>query len=333
MIGVETAMNWIRLDRAVMFCAGFSLTGCGLAPEEGPAESPTESIALDPEQSMVCGQLGSMEPVGSKVLLDQIVDLGDLSADAQEHVVGALNLVPAPCCACWERSSIAQCLLLQPAGCENLAGLSARAVRLAAAGMRGPELRMALSYGDYWIAPEGEQLEGNGAVSVEMWIDPSHAGFGFAWEQLQAIKKSPPADASLQIQLRYISVDRDNSGPWSAGALAAAEQDGEALFLDAHAQVVTEGIEPGERLEQVLLTAASLGLDTQRWRAARTAPSIQERLEADRVRALTSGVRSTPTWFIDGYRLRGSQSKPAVLRLISLSSEDRGVGLDRALEP
>jgi hypothetical protein len=315
-------MGPFRTRHYLPLMGSLSVLGCGGEPAVPPPVMAAESQRVTEEGPETCGQSGSMEPVASNVLMGQIAGLEDLSLDAQEQVIGTLNLVPAPCCACWESSSIAQCLLLQPAGCENLTSLSSRAVRLASVGVSGPELRMALSYGDYWIAPEAEQPEGSRVVAVEMWIDPAHAGFGFAWEQLQDIKASIPADANLQIQLRYISVEGDDSELWSAGALAAAEQGRESIFLGAHAQTVTEGLAPSERLEQVLLAAAPLGLETQQWRESRTAPSIQERLAADRLRARASGVRSSPTWFVEGYRLRGLQSKLSVLRLISLAMDD-----------
>jgi len=39
--------------------------------------------------------------------------------------------------------------------------------------------------------------------------------------------------------------------------------------------------------------------------------------------AIDAAVRSSPTWFVEGFRLRGLQSSTSIQRLISLSNQDR----------
>ena len=93
----------------------------------------------------------------------------------------------------------------------------------------------------------------------------------------------------------------------------------------ASAELSTEG------LAEVIVNVP--GVDLARLERDRAAPATAARIAEDRALAAQVGVRSLPTVFVNGYRLRGAQSALAVQRLLTLELLDHPAALNNPTAP
>ncbi len=288
------------------------MTGLALASIACRDRAPTQSHPIT-QQVYASGrqdvELGAIpvpvtDPVDVPTLTTRFPALSTLSEDARLQTVGVLNLTAAPCVPCWESSSLAQCLLVLPPGCENLPTLLDRAVRLAAAGQGVAEIREAIAYGEPWVADESaaqtEQVDG------ELWLAPRAV---FAQRALDRLAEVETPQTAWRI--RPLVDDAPDATDAALGLLAAEEQGAGRAFLRALAADVS-----------VEDAAAKAGLDMARWQALRGTPALAAQLAEEQVVSRTKGVRTTPVWFVEGYRLRGLQGAESISRLIELAQED-----------
>lgn len=267
-----------------------TLSACGASPEETPpstAQSPVKApqaspVETDTDTQLTCGTVGNLAQVPLNVLQDQVPELETLSDKQQQQVAGFLNVVPAPCCACWESGHIAECLIEAPKGCENLDALKDRAIKAVQQGIPPKQLQSLLSYGDYWFPPEerGAPAIGAGEIQVEVWLDP---------------------DASNAAQV--------------AKQIATLQQDfGIYPFVSFSQRLLHSPSDVEPTSNSVRLMLETLQTEKTQYGSMESATV----LKMEQGYAQRSGVRSTPTWFINGYRLRGQQSpfaiKQAILR-------------------
>jgi hypothetical protein len=222
-------------------------------------------------------------------------------------------------------------MLLAPEGCENLPILGDRAIRLADGGLSGDDLQMALRYGDYWI---DTQASGEPwpppvpEVRVQVWVDPSRTLLKAVWDQLSSLRLVPEFDGRVGFGLHYFtSISEVEKDGWALAALAARKQGMETEFLQSLVDVASSiGNESEDwraaALSQAAERAGASGLDMVLWGQDIGSAELQERLRQQEAQAVALGVRSSPTWFINGYRLRGLQSKGSIQRIISLELLD-----------
>jgi hypothetical protein len=240
------------------------------------------------------------DPVSPEELSTAYPELSTLPNYPLLAVVGTLNLVPGPCVPC--STSLARCALDLPKGCENLPGLVARAISLAGEGKNPDELRVALSYPDVWFNdPTSEQTD---AVDIEVWVDPSAPSVPGILERMNTLK-SAVGEIPLRFHIRVLwNDDAEDERPAALALLAAEEQSAGLAFLTAGS--VAAGAIP----EPQVFTARTID------------PGLDTLLESELVVSQTKGVRSAPTWFVEGYRLRGLQSTQSISHLAVLAWED-----------
>ncbi len=109
------------------------------------------------------------------------------------------------------------------------------------------------------------------------------------------------------ITLTYVSGSYGNSEPVSIAAECAGRQDRYEAFLEA-AYGERErlwGRSGAEIWREVDRFSAELGLDEAEFEACLEDPSVAARLAEVQELASRTGVRGTPTWFVDGFLVMG----------------------------
>lgn len=232
-------------------------------------------------------------------LIVSVPSLAALEGETLFMTIGVMNLVPAPCVPCFETQTLGLCLVSPPRGCENLQSVAQRAVRLAKTGMGQLQLREAISYSEPWFPDETAQNDLD-RVDVEVWLDPTAQGSKQLFDRISAIQGF--GDVLIHLRVMGDSVD----DPRGRALTAAIAQDNAEAFLAL-------GPLPAEEAD-ILGQAERARLDMDRFRPDFAAA----RIDVEVMR--TKGVRSSPTWFVEGYRLRGLQSTEAIGRLIKMEA-------------
>lgn len=238
--------------------------------------------------------------VGPHDLARIFPEISTLPEDRQRAVAAALGQISAPCEPCAHDADLrlSECALRQDEGCENVPQLVRRVIRAAEQEADPARLRLLAVRGDLWVpgvAPLGE----GPPVPVELWLDLGAPLLEETLDTLDALEKGP---VPITLTLRSYApkgVDR--------GVALAGEAAREAGKLRELARCVAAGT--GRE--------ACDGLDLEGWKQRGAAPEIAPALAAEQAQALARGVRSSPTWFVRGYRMRGLQSQNALEALVA----------------
>ena len=296
-----------------------------VAPTTEPSHDKIEPLVVPVGSVMESPVKGAA--VSREALVGAVVELGELSPADQEMVNLVLNGVPAPCGAC-EQTSIARCALSMPAECEVLPGLVRRAVRMAAAGTTKERLESAVSYPDLWIKlpDQGRRIDppDAGPIVLEVWLDVSGPLLGATVGTIDQLDLTRGG-----IIFRYMTVPGDALSEDIAKATMAVQDQGQIeAFLrglmawkEAHRTVGGAG---GDlTLEAVAEVVVGLpDFNLSRYEADRMGAPIAARLAEDRALAARLELRSAPSFFVNGYRLRGAQSAAALNRVIFIELLD-----------
>lgn len=301
----------------------------------GGDSKPPESTRLGGEGGAAAVQVpGEWEtPFEDPANLDELGASIDGFAElrpAEQHSLGQiLNAVPAACVPC-DRKPLARCAVAPPKGCENVAPLVARAVRMVTAQTPPEVVRRAVSYPDVWLpipADRTPSLDPDGAVRVEVWMDFTSP---FTTPTMETLGKLPTEQVGLV--LRFLPDPEAPSAEAVALGAIAADAQGKLLPYARAAEVwrtrardaVRSGGDPfGDGgVDAIGAQLVSEGLDLAQWEQDRASAETARRLADDAELAGVLGVRAVPTWFVDGYRLRGAQSDLALGRVIGLALDD-----------
>lgn len=163
------------------------------------------------------------------------------------------------------------------------------------------------------VDPEVDHIRGpeDAQLTLVEYVDFECAYCAHAtgsWEDLRA---------HFGDDLRYVvrQLPHHPHGPIAARASEAASNQGmfwpwlDFVFTRQHAL---------ER-EDLIGYAAELGLDVDRFIADLDSPAVIERVERDLASAVASGAHATPTFFVEGRRLRGSYDARSVTAALEAS--------------
>lgn len=338
MTGPEAAVVWsIRLPAAASGAVLCCLLGCGRTTGSEPSTqqasptAPTVERQGDEEPKVIApasNQPVFPEPATLDELTTRFPVAQKLAHFQQDATVGVLNAVPAPCEACPD-ASLGRCALEGPPSCPNLPGLVARVLQILGSGGSPLKARDSVLYSDAWFPVPADHTplaEFTGSVDLQVFVDPTGSFLDLAVESLVALER---ADAS--VTLRYLpAADKPHAESLSRGIMAAEKQGRGLAFLQAtsawkaaNRAEERRGEDPLGQGAAVAIATALLedGLDLDRWLADQSDPALAERIADDQLLASQIGVRATPTWFVNGYRLRGAQSPSSVDRLVQLEKE------------
>jgi hypothetical protein len=317
-----------------MLCAA---AGCGNEPAVGIPVSdevaPTVTRELSPPSLQ--GSPATLTQVNLKGVLSReelasrVLVFGELPPLDQETVTLLMNTIEAPCQPC-EGRTLASCMAEMPTGCENMPVLIERSVDMLQNNASPNEVRAALTYSDVWLPLPTDDRRVDGSetgVRIEVWIDPASASIRPVIDTLDGLELSQTG-----VTFRIIPLDETaDSRAWSAAAIAAENQGKLESFLRA-VRVYRDEQRAQQGSMQVMLKSADIemlaislidaGLDKERFDADRSSSNIFVRIDSDLVLAKEVEVRVAPSWFVDGYRLRGAQSDLAIQRVIDIQRKD-----------
>jgi len=326
-----SAAGGSALAALVAVAVGCNEPAVGFPIEDAPPPAPSSPSAVVVEQAPAPGQvaveLGA--PVEVAALAGAWLPFSDLSPPDRQVLASVFNLTPAPCEPCGGRS-VAACLVeLPPAGCENIPALAERARRLALQGQPPDAVQAAISYGDAWVPVPALDRPADGPagapVPVHLWMDPHSPALGAVIGALDQLQLN-----GVRITFHFGSGDGADAGPVLAGAAAARAQGRLEAFLRElvvwRAERRKEGDAAPTGADGVAAVAARLSargqLDLDRWDRDQAGAATAALLAEDAAVGAAVGVRSYPTWFVGGYRLRGAQSSFALQRAIDLALDD-----------
>ena len=219
----------------------WALTTVACGEQERPQSKPIADGRPDvPTISAMTVDANEPAPVGVEALSSRLFSVQELQLDQQRAVVGALNLVPAPCAVC-DGKTMAECLVdVGIAQCLVLDKLTKRAVRMAKNGVSTDYIKVEINYPDLWLP----RLGTGKPVTIHLY----------------RANKGPFADDVNHIHTRLVEI---------------------------------------------------FGADVQIF--------LHEDLDEEAARL---GVRSRPTWFVNGHRFRGVQSVDGLARFVSYELAD-----------
>lgn len=272
------------------------------------------------------------EPATQEALEGAWLPLMDLNPKDREGLVQVFNQTPAPCGPC-QRESIGRCLVALPPRCENLPILADRAIRLTQRRATLPEVQRAMSYGDMWVPiPEMdrpvEDIEGGG-IPVHIWGDPAAPSLVTVVGTLDSLDLR-----GASIVFHFLPNPADPVSLAVARGAAAARQQGvlEGYLRGIIAVRAQSGVKgqrtdlDGDQLSLVAVGLQQHGLNIEQWEEDRASGAVRALIDEDLAVGAQVGVRAAPTWFIDGYRLRGAQSVHALQGVLDRAREDRSAG-------
>lgn len=279
--------------------------------------------------------LGTVKPrsvPGPSELAAAFPEFAALEQGSRRAAAIALGDLPAPCAPCMtpEPRRLSECALSPPPGCENLGALVRRVVRAARTEQNPERLRSLAAYDDVWLPGLAAQPPAL-PVPVELWLDPASPVIGDAARTASALSEGP---TPVILRTRVLSRPDRPARQTALGRLAmvAAEQGaliplaaclGEARAAGGEARAwATAERSAAEAAEALRAIPACAALDLAGLEAAGRAEAVGEALAREQALAAERGVRSGPTWFVNGYRLRGAQSTAALSAALAREGAD-----------
>lgn len=264
-----------------------------------------------------------------EALTSRVLVLGELTPLDQETMTVLTNTIEAPCEPCKGRT-LASCLVELPDGCENIPELLDRSVRMIKGSATPHQLRNALTYSDVWLPlpRDGRRVDGlQDGVRLEVWVDPSSASVRPVIDTLDTLDLT-----GVGVVFRIIPFDETAANrAWSAAAIAAEKQGMLEDFLRSIRQLRDEQrasqstVHVNISTDDIDVIAVSLidkGLNKKRFDADRDSREVFVRIDSDILLAKQSELRVAPSWFVDGYRMRGAQSVLAIQKVVIVEVED-----------
>jgi protein-disulfide isomerase len=219
--------------------------------------------------------------------------------------------------------SFATCLKEKPV-CENMPGLATRAVRLAAEGRSRDEITQALTFEKPWAKVEAGSSPSRGPADAPVTIiefTDFQCPFCARSQKPLAEVEEKYGDRVRVVFKNYPLGMHKMAKPAAAAAVAAGLQGKfwpyQALLFERQKDLSKEGFFEG--------LAGELGLDAARLRKDLESPAVEQQIQADMAQAQRLGVHSTPTFYVNGYKLKGARPFEAFSRIIDAELQDRGL--------
>lgn len=254
-----------------------------------------------------------------------VPSLGGLSGEAQSKATYILNNVVGACMPCFDQQySIGKCLerapkLLDKTMCSDMQNLGERAVRLAKAGKSPDEIRAAVEFSQPWLNVDTSGRPSKGPADAPVTI-VEYSDF-----QCPYCKKAQPnikeVSAKYGNKVRWVFMNQPLAMHQMArpAALAALAADKQGKFWEYHdALFASEGIDEA-KLVQI---ARDIGLNVGKWEADRKSTEVDQ-MVADDVRVAEKWkISSTPTFLVNGYKIKGAMPPEFFARIIDAELED-----------
>jgi len=247
--------------------------------------------------------------------------LEDLPPQTRDDLVSVFNSVVGPCEPCVETGqSFAMCLKERPT-CFNMPVLAARAVRLAREGRDRAAITEALTFEKPWTRVDvgASPTEGpeDAPVTIVEFTDFQCPYCARAQKTLQEIRERYGDKVRLVYKSYPLGIHK-KARPAAIAAVAAHEQgrfwEYKRLLFERQKELNRDGT-----LEEI---AKEVGLDLARWQKARDDGLTSGKVTLDEQQAQRLRVRSTPTFYVNGYRIKGARPFESFARIIDAELAD-----------
>jgi protein-disulfide isomerase len=269
--------------------------------------------------------------VPTEYTVDQMVALipeaSSLQGEAQVKALYAFNNIVGSCVPCMDQQySFGKCLerapkLLDKSMCANLPALSKRLVRLAREERSPDELRAGLEFSQPWLPIDPGSAPSKGKADAPITL-VEYSDF-----QCPYCKKAQPNIKALEEKygdrLRVVFMNQPLAMHQMArpAAVAALAADRQGKFWEYHdALFASQGLDE----DRLVAIAKEIGLNVSKWESDRKSTEVDAAIRADVQRAEKWKITSTPTFFVNGYKVKGAQPPEFFERIIEAELADRG---------
>ncbi len=254
-----------------------------------------------------------------------IPGLSALPAETAAIVLEALNTTRGACEPCHMKgSSTAECLKTTKI-CENMPRLAKRAIRMARSGRKLDEIKEALTYEEPWVKVDitGAPVKGPSTAPVTI-VEYSEFQCPFCARSQATIRELKDKYGD-KIRLAFLNYPISRHSHAKQAAIAALAANKQGMFWQYHDLLFQrqKDIRKDGFFDDI---AKETGLDIARWKKDQQDPAIEEQIKKDLLQSRKVGVRGTPTFFINGYRLRGAKPTAFFEQIIDLELADASAG-------
>ena len=248
--------------------------------------------------------------------------ISELGPKPQAEAMAALNNTMAACEACSDKGmSAATCIKTVPV-CENMPQLAARAARLASSGKASKEIGEAIAYDEPWVRVDSSKAPVKGNASAEVTII-EYSDFQCPYcKRVQSTLEGLAEKYGDKVNFKFMHnpLSRHKlAGPAGIAALAAGEQ---GKFWEYHHEIFENQRELSD--EKFVEIAKGLGLNMAKFEKDIKNEAFEAQVKADQLQARKVGVKGTPTFFVNGYRLRGAKPAAFFEKIIDRELADAG---------
>ena len=253
--------------------------------------------------------------------------LSALTGSKQQTALYVLNNTVGGCSPCVDQAySLGKCIqrepkLLDRALCANLATLGRRLVEQAGAGKSPDDVRAAVDFPQGWypfVVPQDAPSKGRTDAPITL-VEISDF-------QCPYCKKSQPNVKAVldkygaDVRIVFVHQPLAMHKMARPAAIAAAAANRQGKFWEFHdALFASQGLDEGK----IVGIAESLRLDMSRWEADRKSVEVDQAVQRNQDLANKWKFTSTPTFLVNGYRVKGAQPPEAFGRIIDLELKER----------
>ncbi len=255
-----------------------------------------------------------------------VPELGELGGEAQTRAVYALNNIVGSCVPCMDQQySMGKCLerapkLLDKSMCANMPRLARRVVRMARQEKSPDDIRAGAEFSQPWLPIEPGDAPSKGRADAPITL------IEYSDFQCPYCKKAQPNIKALEAKygdkLRVVFMNQPLAMHKMArpAALAALAADKQGKFWEYHDAIfAAEGLDDAK----LVTLAGQVGLDVPRWEKDRASTEVDAAVAADAARAEKWKITSTPTFLVNGYKVKGAQPPEFFDRIIEAELAER----------
>ncbi|MBN1337081.1 MAG: thioredoxin domain-containing protein [Deltaproteobacteria bacterium] len=251
----------------------------------------------------------------------QVPGLTDLPPRARDELMAVFNTIAGPCEPCVDNGqSFAICLLERPV-CENMPILAARAVRLSKQGLDRIAITQALTFERPWARVDvgSSPTEGpaDAPVTIVEFTDFQCPYCARAQKTLTEIRDR----YGDKVRFVYKSYPINTHKAARPAALAAMAAHNQGRFWE-YKRLLFERQRELKQETTLEAIAREVGLDIARWEKDRASELTASKVSLDEQQARRLRVRSTPTFYVNGYRIKGARALESFTRIIDAELTD-----------
>lgn len=257
--------------------------------------------------------------------LSMVEGFTTLSGTQAEAALWAVNNTLGACDPCMTGGlSVASCIKERGNICTSMSRLATRAARLAREGKPKEAIQEAITYREPWVQIDASALPIKGNKTAPVLI-AEYTDFQCPYcVKSQETLKNLAAKYGDKVRFTYGSFPLSMHKLAEPAARAATAAGLQGKFWEYHDQLFQRVKEfNNEGVWEKIAT--DIGINGAKLKADMDSQAVIDTVKRDMSTAAKYGVRSTPTFFVNGYRVKGNQPIENFERIIDLELQDMGL--------